>query len=873
MRSALPKLDSVTSHDPGVREESPASAAPWVWRYPEKHSSDGYDELFGLDGAPRPAWKTLVSMLGGLGHSELRRRWEQARALLHEHGVSYDAYGDPQGVARPWNLSPIPVLVGNEEWSRIARGVAQRARLLDLVLADLYGPQGLLANGDLPPEVAFADPAFLRPCVGVASRGKHHLTMYAADLGRHPDGRILVLADRTRAPSGAGYALENRIVLSRSLPEVFRECHVDRLALYFRTMRDTLRDLAPSNRDNPRIVLLTPGPYHATYFEQAFLAQYLGLTLVQGGDLAVRDQRVFLKTLGRLQPVDVIVRRVRDDYCDPLELRPDSTLGVPGLMEAWRAGSVALANPIGSGVLQTPLLMAFLPALCRKLLGEELALPSLTTHWCGHPESLAFVEAHLPDLVVRPAFPRGSVPPVFAGRLSAQAVEELRARIRADPRAYVAHESVLLSTVPRLVGDALARAHLWMRAYAVVSGDAYRVMPGALSRVGGLGENVALSLRPGGESRDTWVLAGGPVSTFTMLRPPSAPPELSRGGGDLPSRVADNFFWLGRYAERTEGVARLARAIGARLSDLSGSNDSDGPAELDALFRGLEGQTGVGAPARGCSSADGERRHHDEQWLLDSVFDSRPPGTLRTTLTSTYRVARTLRDRLSGDAWRALAQVHEDAQQAQAVTGPRAIGALLNLLNRVVISFSAFGGLAMDSMSRGQAWRFLDAGRRLERAVHMVSLLRSTLVPPCPQEGPLLEALLEVADSAMTYRRRYLATLQVAPVVDLLLTDETNPRSVLFQVNALIDHVATLPHEARTTGAPRTAQEKLLIAASTELKLAEVTDICATEDGGARRRLGALLDRLGAILPELSDVLSSVYLEHAVTSRSANGGT
>jgi uncharacterized circularly permuted ATP-grasp superfamily protein/uncharacterized alpha-E superfamily protein len=870
MRSASSPLDTMMLQDPGRGAESHASAAPWIWSYGQKQTTLGYDELFGPDGAPRPAWETLVSMLSGLGQTELRWRWEQARTLLHEHGVSYDAYGDSQGVARPWNLSPIPVLVGSEEWSQVSKGVGQRARLLDMILADLYGPQRLLADGDLPPELAFAYPAFLRPCVGIVSRLKHRLSMYAADLGRHPDGRILVLADRTRAPSGAGYALENRIVLARSIPEVFRECHVDRLALYFRTMRDALRELAPYNRDNPRIVLLTPGPYHATYFEQAFLAQYLGLTLVQGGDLTVRDQGVFLKTLGGLQSVDVIVRRVRDDYCDPLELRPDSTLGVPGLMEAWRSGAVALANPIGSSVLQTPLLMAFLPALCRRLLDEELVLPSLSTYWCGHPQSLAYVEAHLRDLVIRPAFPRGSVRPVFVGRLSAQALEELRARIRADPRTYVAHESVVLSTVPRLAGDVLAPAHLWMRAYAVAFGDTYQVMPGALSRVGGAGEDLALSLRSGGESRDTWVLAGGPVSTFTMLRPASTAAELSRGGGDLPCRVADNLFWLGRYAERTEAVARLARAIGARLSDQSSSNESDPPVELDALFRALEAQTGVRPPAASCVGTDS--RGNDERWLIDSVFDSQPIGTLCATLTATYRVARTVRDRISGDVWRALAQVHEDVQKGQGVTGPGELAALMNLLNRVVISFSALSGLAMDSMSRGQAWRFLDGGRRLERAVHMVALLRSTLAPGCAQEAPVLEALLEVADSSMTYRRRYLATLQVAPVVDLLLTDDTNPRSVLFQVDALTEHVGRLPHEARATGAMRTLQEKLLVTASTELKLAEVTEMCATNGDDTRPRLGALLDRLAAIFPELSDALSSVYLEHTVASRNTKGG-
>jgi uncharacterized circularly permuted ATP-grasp superfamily protein/uncharacterized alpha-E superfamily protein len=789
--------------------------------------------------------------------------------MLHEHGVGYDAYGDSQGIARPWNLSLIPVVWKSAAWRHVSHGLAQRAYLLGAILADLYGPRKLLASGDLPPEIAFAYPAFLRPCVGALVQSKYRMPLYAADLGRDPDGNIVVLADRTRAPSGAGYALENRIVLKRSLPEMFREFEVERLALFFRTMQSTLRDLAPSNRDNPRMVLLTPGPYHGTYFEQAFMAQYLGLTLVQGGDLTVRDQRVFLKTLGGLQPVDVIVRRVRDEYCDPLELRPDSKLGVPGLMEAWRSGSVALANPIGSGVLQTPALMAFLPALCRKLLGEELSLRSLSTRWCGDPPSLAYVEAHWEDLVIRPAFPARSGAPIFTAALSASELDELRARVRSAPRMFVAHDPTVLSTVPTLAGDTLVPAHLWTRAYAVASGDSYCVMPGALSRVGGPDERLALSLRPGGESKDTWVLSEGPVSTFSMLRPASAPAELTRGGGDLPSRVADNLFWLGRYAERAEGVARLARAIASRLSDQVGPNESDVPVELGALTRALAAKTGVlrSEPTGAWTTAGpSDDLVSAEQWLFASVYDAEPVGTLNATLASTYRVARTVRDRVSADVWRALAQVYEDSSRGQGSRGPRALSGMMNLLDRAVLSLAAFSGLATDSMSRGQGWRFLDAGRRLERALHIVSLLTSTLVPPCPHEGPVLDALLEVADSSMTYRRRYLATLQVAPVVDLLMTDETNPRSVLFQLDTLADHLAVLP-DMRSAAAGRSHEEKLLLRASTELRLAEVADTCAPDDSGARPRLRALLERLGTILPELSDSLCNAYLEHVIVSR------
>jgi uncharacterized alpha-E superfamily protein len=643
---------------------------------------------------------------------------------------------------------------------------------------------------------------------------------------------------------------------------------------------------------------LTPGPYNATYFEQAFLAQYLGITLVQGADLTVRDRVVYLKTLGGLQAVDVILRRVRDDFCDPLELAPESTLGVPGLVEAARAGNVAIANPLGSGLLQTPAVMPYLPAVCRKLLGEDLLLPSVPTYWCGDPAALAYVEDHLADLVVRPAFPLGSGERIVAANLTRDVLEELRARIHADPRMYVAQRPFALSTTPTLAAGAgaeLSPAPLWMRAYLVASGDSFEVMPGALSRVGAADERLALSLRVGGESKDTWILGGGPVSTFSLLKSPTATVTLSRGGADLPSRVADNLFWLGRYAERAEGTGRLVRAIGTRISEQSLSAETE--LGLDALFRAMTVETGIAlAPASNGATKppssmpasaplssmpasappssmptgappDAPRPSlavAGERAVTSAIFDAEPPGTLRAVIASAYRVARTLRDRISGDMWRAVAQLNQDVHERRPEAGPRAMGENLNLVNQILLALAAFSGLGIDSMSRGLGWRFLDAGRRLERALHIVTLLRATLGAAGPQEGQVLEAILETADSSMTYRRRYLATLQAGPVVDLLLADETNPRSVLYQVRALGDHLDALPREA---GAPRSPQQLLLYEATASIQLADINAICTPGEGGERPRLQALLERLAYLLSELSNSLSGAYLNHASNVR------
>jgi uncharacterized circularly permuted ATP-grasp superfamily protein/uncharacterized alpha-E superfamily protein len=836
----------------------------WPWRYLDPNGAGSYDELFDPAGRPRPDWEPLVAQLRTLGLEELRRRWEEARRLLHEHGVSYDVHSDREGATRPWNLSPIPVVFGPDTWGPLSAGLSQRARLLDLVLADVYGAQRLVTEGLLPPALLFGHPGFLRPCAGIVPALGRFLPLYSADVVRGSDGRFSVLADRPQSPSGVGYALENRIVLSRSLPEVFRDCGVERLAAFFRTTRNLLHEAAP--RDNPLIVLLTPGPYSATYFEQAFLAQYLALTLVRGEDLVVRDARVYLRTLGGLKKVDVILRRVNDDFCDPLELRPESFLGVPGLVEAVRAGEVAVVNPLGSGVAQTEALLPFLPAICRHLTGKDLALPSVPTYWCGDAASLAQVEARLGELVIKPAYPEGPSEPIFGHELSSEALSDLRDRIRTDPRRYVAQERVDLSVVPSLAGDELSRGRFWMRTYAVACGEGYQVMPGALSRVGGQAERFVLSLEPGGETKDTWVLSNGPVETLSLLPPPSAPVEISRDESDLPSRIADNLFWLGRYVERAEGTARLVRAVVVRVSDPSGSSDSEIAADVAPLLRMLEAQTYVRRQllverdtenGRGAWPADAER------WLLGAVFDSEPAGTLRATLAETYRVARSLRDWLSPDSWRAVAHLDQELRRPYAAPEPTTPRALVDVLNRVVTLLAGLEGLITESMTHDRAWRFLDIGRRLERSSLVIGLLRSALGTPSPRESVVLEALLEIAASGATYRRRYLATLQAAPVVDLLLCDETNPRSALFQLEALAGHLHALPRAART---PRSPQEKLVLSALTELRVVDVPDLCDVAPQGERRRLLALLDRVGAHVPALSNSLAAAYFNHAVFS-------
>jgi uncharacterized circularly permuted ATP-grasp superfamily protein/uncharacterized alpha-E superfamily protein len=819
------------------------------------------DELTDEQGQLRAHWRTFAARFAALGRDELARRWEQARHLIHDNGVSFNVYGDDKGMERPWPLGPMPVLVGPDEHAALSTGLAQRARLLDAVLADLHGPQRLLDEGLLPAELVLAHPGFLRPCRGVVPLGGRFLHFYAADLVRPASGQWHVLADRTQAPSGAGYALENRIIVSRVLPDEFRECHVERLAPYFQQVRRTMAALAPHDKDNPRVVLLSPGPYNATYFEQAFLAQYLGYMLVEGADLTVREGCVYLKTLGGLHRVDVILRRLNDDFCDPLELRVDSALGVPGLLQAVREGNVAVANALGSGVVQTAALLPFLPGICRALLGEELKLPAVETWWCGEPRVLAHVLATLPEMVIKPTFPTGRTEPIFCDELDAAARDGLRARLQADPSLFVAQRRTTLSTTPLWEGGELQPRRLLLRSFVVADASAdagYRVMPGGLGVVAARDQRHDISIQRGATSQDTWVVAAGPVSTLSLLRPAGAPVELSRGGGDLPSRVADNLFWLGRYAERADAMARLARTGMARLSD--------GSELADALVAALRAQARIAAAS---FETIAETKRDPFGTICALIFDGEAPGTLSDTLRSVHRVARAIRDRLSSDTWRVITALDQEMRDAQTWAGAiSTTGAVSGLLDRLVALLAALSGLVMDSMSRGHGWRFLEMGRRLERALSLTVTIDATLTAARPAEPFVLEALLEAADSAITYRRRYLASLHAAAVLDLLLTDPTNPRSVVFQLAALLEHVVKLPHEP---GRSRDGIESALAQGADTLlsRLEEVSvrRLAEVDPDAQRPQLAALTAELLRELPALSDALTESYLNHATQAR------
>lgn len=805
-------------------------------------SSRAQDECLAADGQPRPHWLSLLQGIEDLGTEELNLRWHKAQRLLRENGVSFNVHR--QARHRPWKLDPYPLLMTASEWSEIETGLRQRALLMECILEDVYGQQNVLREGLLPAELVLGNPGFLRSCHGLPLPSECRLLLYATDLARTPEGRLVVLRHRTENPAGCGYALENRLVMARSLPELLRSCQVRRLAPFFQTLRDTLETMASRSREYPRLALLTPGPYTPTSFEHAYLAQYLGFTLVQGDDLTVRDRKLYLKLLEGLQRVDVVFRWLRDGFCDPLELRSDSVIGVPGLVETVRAGNLVVANSLGSGFLQTPALAEFLPGLCRYFLDQDLLLPGAPSWWCGNPRSLDHVLKNLDRMVLRETFPRSRTRPIFGARLSAEQRAQLKARLETQPYRFVAQEEVSLSLVPTLGPKGLEPRHLVLRTFVTSSPDGYQVMPGGMALVSASSDSLVATLGEEGASKDTWVLAEEDEAPLP-LRSTHSPMELSRRGGDVTSRDADNLFWLGRYSQRVEGRVRLLRFLASRLNEEAGAEE----VEARALLEVLE-----------------PRRLHRSRALSDVLMSLiRHPKGLERDLAAIFRVAGSARGRLSSDAWRVLNTLDKtdlselpDLNEAQSVL--EEMGTLL----------SAFSGIVWENMTRGHSWRFLDLGRRLERAWVTADLLRSTLSRQHPQEELILSSLLEITDVARTYRRRYSGGLQAPTVVDLLLADESNPRSVGFQLAVVTERLKELPGTTRR--GPRTEPEKLVLACLTELRLLDSHRLCLCNDQGRRKSLSKLLRQIRKTVPELSDALSRAYFIHLQATPSAAFG-
>jgi len=801
----------------------------------------------GASSSSRGEWRELMGCLDALGPDELSNRWETSRRMIREQGVTCHVPNgeQPGNRDRLWELDILPAVIGAESWRELEAGLIQRARLLNVLLGDLYGLQHCLRNGWLPAPLVYANPHFLRPCQGVRIAGCH-MPFYAVDLAQSHDGRWWVLADRAQAPAGIGFALKNRAVVSRVLPEAMREIQPRPLNDMFPLIGETLANLANERKENPTVVVMTPGPRNEAFFEHAFLARTLGFTLVEGGDLAVRGRRVFLKTLEGLRPVDVILRRVNDAFCDPLELRDDSMLGVPGLLEAARSGSVAIANALGCGIVETPALMAFLPNLCRQMLGEELAIPSVATWWCGGLVENRHVAENLGRLALRSAFsPPGLVEPTGMR----QALVE---RFHSNPQEVIAQEEIILSQIPALKNGGFAAAPYLVRAFVICNNGVCRVMPGGLVRMPNRGRIAAAPAAIMGGSKDLWVLSDA-AKPAERDHPVTVAPALfvERSPIDLPSRSADNLFWLGRYTERLESLLRISRSAVNAFSEDFGSDGVKRLVAVCSLLARLEL-----IPSHE-SDAGGDCRDAVSRDLIALLSDPELDGGARDLRKRIHQSAFAVRDRLSSDTWRLISQIEADSPAEPCSLSMLHASAMLDAL---VLDLAAFSGMEMENMTRGHGWMFLDFGRRLERSRNLLALLAAFLASG-DRMDLLMEPVLDMCDSVITYRQRHFAEMHMQGVLGLLLFEPNNPRSLAFQFAAMKRGADSFPEAPNPEGVAR-LRERI---AGFEGRLWELEAV--TGAGAAALELetmSAHLSNLSHQLSEVSDLVTLVYFSHSI---------
>jgi uncharacterized circularly permuted ATP-grasp superfamily protein/uncharacterized alpha-E superfamily protein len=831
-------------------------------------SASAFDELTTGHGRVRPRWEHVLEVFAGMGGDATEAAQDKAQRLMEENDVTFSVQGD-RDASRQWRLDLFPLLIAPDEWSAIERGVVQRTQLLNRLLGDLYGAQRVLKDGLLPPGLVYSNSQFLRPCTSIGVRDDLHLHFVAYDLARSGDGRWWVVSDRTQAPSGAGYALENRVVSSQCLPELFAESNVRRLAIFFRAFSE--RFLSLSSRDQPEAVFLSPGPSKLNYFEHAYLARYLGFSVVEGSDLTVRDDRVYLKTVEGLKPVDLIMRRINSDLCDPLELRTDSLVGVPGLLQAARAGKVTIGNALGSGLVESDSFLSFLPSLSRHFLDEDLAMPSLATWWCGQERERRHVLEHLDELVVRRVsssrslFPRGQEG-LLTPETPAEDRERLIREIERNGHEFIGQEPMSLSLAPTWSGpNSLRPAPVLLRVYVAATSKGYEVMPGGLTRVADGIDPSAPWLEIGDVSKDTWVLSDQPVEQFSLLAQRQASQRLRRGGRDLPSRTADNLFWLGRYTERAEVAVRLLRSLVTRLSGEMGSTRTlVSPERVVAM---LMAQKHLSTRRGRRAMQEGREAVQEELWTI--LFDADCKDGLATVLGNVQRNAEAVRERLSFDTFRILRDLTEVSQSWELSPGHETDDAL-RLLNRLIQYLAAFNDMVAENMTHGYGWRFLDMGRRLERTRAMIQMIQQLAVRGDVQEG--VELLLELADSTMTYRARYQAAPQLPAVLDLLLCDETNPRSAVYQIVTLDEHIAQLPSGDKD--GLLTADQRVVTRLKNELKLADAVELgSGVVRFDTRVDLDRLLRRIERDVHELSNHIAERFFSHSAPTRVGGAGS
>lgn len=820
-----------------------------------------YDEVLKSNMTINPNWEKLLSNLTEMGTDTLISKQNEMDWLMDENGVTYNVYNDPKGMHRPWELNIVPFLIHQKEWETVEKGIKQRAELLNLILKDIYGERELIKNGIIPPEVIYAHRGFLRQCDQIQYKTAKNLLIYSADLARGPDGRMWVVNDRTQAPSGMGYALENRYSTSRILPGIFKDINVKQPSQFFFEFNQMLIEAAHQNKDNPNIVILTPGPLNETYFEHAYMSSFLGYPLVNGNDLVVRNGKVWMKSLKELKQVDVILRRVDDVFMDPLELREDSYLGVAGLLDVVRQQNVTIINPIGSGVLENSGLIPFMNAICKYFFKEELILPQIASWWCGQEKEKNHVLNNLPNLVVKRIDRTNRESIFFCEFLKPKQLENLKKEILSNPYSFVAQEKISFSTAPDFAQDKLEPRKVMCRTFAIAKKDSYTVMPGGLVRVAAERENLFVSNQRGGVSKDFWIITDEQQTNIQNYAWDNSCKISISNINDLPSNTAENLFWSGRYLGRALVTARFLRVVLNRMGSVQYNERKSDSENLQILFQSLTNITSTFPGFVGEGSEDLLKNPLKE--ITSLMIDRDRIGSFAQTMSSFNNSYYSLRNLWSKDMWRVFDSIQKLWSKFQDDEN-YTISILTKLLDRIITRLIAFMGLIEESILVDQGLLLYFIGLQTEQAMMNIAKCRSLLVINynVQTQYEILESLLTSHESLNIYRYSYRSYLNIENVINLILLDKEYPKSLTYQLRRIQKDIDRLPHSEITGKA--TECQIYISEANFKIRSLQIDSLLElSQDNVIRQKLDDTLAELSDLLHETSLSVSDTYFNHA----------
>ncbi|MFT4983538.1 MAG: putative circularly permuted ATP-grasp superfamily protein [Flavobacterium sp.] len=833
-----------------------------------KKTINSYDEVINKSGEVKPYWVTIFAALEAVGMDELGVRNKEIINKLKENGVTYNVYDSENELVRPWKLDPIPFVIHQSEWTTIEKGLIQRANLLDLIYKDIYGDQLLIKNNIIPAELVFNNSGFLRPCFDIQQKEFNQLSLLACDIARGPDGKMWLLDNRVQSPSGSGYALENRIVMANVFPQLNKNIHRSKLSPYFTELQKTVGKLG-SSVENPNVVFLSPGAGNETYFEHVYLSSYLGFKLVEGSDLLVREGYVWLKTIDQLERVDVIIKRIDDQWCDPLELNKNSLLGIPGLLQVMRLGNVSVINPPGISVLENHGLMAFIQNACKFLLKEPLIMNSTATWWCGQAKELNYVLNNLPKLIIKKTNRDLGFKSVYGRKLNKEQLRDLKTTILSNPKEYVAQEEVSLSTTPSLIDGKILPRLAVIRAFLISDGSNYKVMKGGLTRSSAVEDKFQISNQFGGISKDTWIISDSPQELQKPQEQQQHSIEVKRTNQvsistALTSRNAENLFWVGRLSERTMALTSFLKIIFNRLNENVSSNGKKQPEFLVVLLKAVTHLTQTYPGFVGEDGVEEEAAFEKPlAELIPLINDPKKEGSLTYNIQSLLYTINHISEKWNNDT-KGIIYLIEESLIGLKICNEHNLNKTTHALDKLYIRMMAFYGNTYETSPRENGFYLFEAGKNIERFLSLISVIQTLFCFRRSEEVEqlLLESVLENHNLLAQYRSNYKSQLNLVTVLNMLFLEKNSPYTLAYILDTLSYNISNLPKKSEIN--QLSIAEKRVLEASTIIKLIDPEVLEQADENNFRNSLDSTINTVSELISSVTSSLSSLYFNHSV---------